>query len=234
VTTGELTAEVAHEALIREWPTLHGWLSEDREGLRTHRQITEAADQWEAMERDPGALYRGTRLARVMDWAAGHPEMLYDRETAFVAESDAQARREVTEREQQHRRELEAAERSRGRAASEQGQLGRRLAVERRSSGRSARGGARVVALSRPAGPRQPGKATASDRGGGDGIPRAKAPSRGATGDPGHPGAVHAPGGRGPAACFAPAVQRSDHHLAAAGRRILRLGGRTLPARGFR
>ena len=88
VTTGENTAEVAHEALIREWPTLHAWLSEDREGLRMHRQITEAADQWEAMERDPGALYRGTRLARALDWAAAHPDTLNDREMAFVAESD--------------------------------------------------------------------------------------------------------------------------------------------------
>jgi WD40 repeat protein/DNA-binding SARP family transcriptional activator len=110
VTTGELTAEVAHEALIREWPTLHGWLSEDREGLRMHRQITEAADQWEAMERDPGALYRGTRLARVMDWAEAHRETLNERETAFIAESDAQAAREVEEREAQLRRELLAAE----------------------------------------------------------------------------------------------------------------------------
>ncbi len=111
VTTGEHTVEVAHEALIREWPTLHGWLSEDREGLRMHRQITEAADQWEALERDPGALYRGTRLARVTDWAEAHPETLNDRERAFIDESDALARREEEEREAQHRRELEAAER---------------------------------------------------------------------------------------------------------------------------
>ncbi len=129
VTTGENTAEVAHEALIREWPTLHAWLSEDREGLRMHRQITEAADQWEAMERDPGALYRGTRLARALDWAAAHPDTLNDRELAFVAESDVLARREDDEREAQHRRELEAAERlaeaERRRAEQEAASAGR-------------------------------------------------------------------------------------------------------------
>ncbi len=32
MTTGEDTVEVAHEALIREWPALRGWLEEDREG----------------------------------------------------------------------------------------------------------------------------------------------------------------------------------------------------------
>jgi WD40 repeat protein/DNA-binding SARP family transcriptional activator len=138
VTTGELTAEVAHEALIREWPTLHGWLSEDREGLRTHRQITEAADQWEGLERDPGALYRGTRLARVMDWAESHPETLNERETAFIAESDAQATREIEEREAQHRRELEAAERL---ADAER----RRAEQEAASAGRLRR---RAIALS--------------------------------------------------------------------------------------
>ena len=39
VTTGEQTVEVAHEALIREWPALRGWLEEDRDGLRIHREV---------------------------------------------------------------------------------------------------------------------------------------------------------------------------------------------------
>lgn len=37
---GEETAEVAHEALIREWPLLRAWLDEDREGLRIQRRLT--------------------------------------------------------------------------------------------------------------------------------------------------------------------------------------------------
>src|SRR4029079_19702590 len=37
VTTNAETAEVAHEALIREWPTFRDWLSHDREALRVHR-----------------------------------------------------------------------------------------------------------------------------------------------------------------------------------------------------
>ena len=32
---GDDSAEIAHEALIREWPRLRGWLAEDREALRT-------------------------------------------------------------------------------------------------------------------------------------------------------------------------------------------------------
>ncbi|WP_399138410.1 NACHT and WD repeat domain-containing protein [Streptomyces sp. NBUA17] len=55
--------ELAHEALIRCWPRLHGWLTEDREALRTLRRLTDAAQAWQTLGRDPGALYRGARLA---------------------------------------------------------------------------------------------------------------------------------------------------------------------------
>ena len=40
VTVSEETAEVAHEALLREWPRLRGWLEQDADGRRLHRQIT--------------------------------------------------------------------------------------------------------------------------------------------------------------------------------------------------
>ncbi len=64
VTTDQNAAEVAHEALIREWPTLRGWLEEDREGLRLHRHLTEAAQEWDDLGRDPGGLYRGRAWLR--------------------------------------------------------------------------------------------------------------------------------------------------------------------------
>ncbi|MEV5342779.1 hypothetical protein AB0K93_30480, partial [Streptomyces sp. NPDC052676] len=63
ITMGEDTVELAHEAMITAWPRLHGWIEEDRERLRAHRHLTEAATAWEQMGRDAGALYRGTRLA---------------------------------------------------------------------------------------------------------------------------------------------------------------------------
>jgi energy-coupling factor transporter ATP-binding protein EcfA2 len=57
------TMEIAHESLISAWPRLTGWLTDDRDSLRVHRQLTEAAATWESLHRDPGALYRGSRLA---------------------------------------------------------------------------------------------------------------------------------------------------------------------------
>jgi transcriptional regulator with XRE-family HTH domain len=58
------TVELAHEALITGWPRLAGWIEEGRDRLRAQRRLGEAARGWEELERDPGALYRGTRLSR--------------------------------------------------------------------------------------------------------------------------------------------------------------------------
>ncbi|MGW0515725.1 nSTAND1 domain-containing NTPase [Crossiella sp. NPDC003009] len=90
------TVELAHEALIRCWPRLRDWLAEDREGLRTHRQLTEAADAWVALDRDPGALYRGARLAAARDWAAGRSAegVLSGREREFLTASQRERERE--------------------------------------------------------------------------------------------------------------------------------------------
>ena len=62
--------EVAHEALLREWPRLRGWLEEDAEGRRLHQHLIYAARDWEASGRDRGELYRGARLVSALDWVA--------------------------------------------------------------------------------------------------------------------------------------------------------------------
>jgi WD40 repeat protein len=70
ITLAESTVDLAHEALIRAWPRLHRWLADDRDGLRVHRDLTEAALAWESLDRDSGALYRGARLATAREWDA--------------------------------------------------------------------------------------------------------------------------------------------------------------------
>ncbi len=107
----EGTAEVAHEALIREWSRLREWLNQDREGLRLHRRVTEDAQEWEKLGRDPGALYRGARLAQANEWAASpaNASELNALERTFLNASQEFAEREEAEREAQRQRELEAA-----------------------------------------------------------------------------------------------------------------------------
>ena len=89
LTASEDTVEVAHEALLRAWPRLRGWLEEDREGRRVHRQLADAAAAWQADGRDDAGLYRGVRLHAARDWAAAHPGDANPLETDFLATSEA-------------------------------------------------------------------------------------------------------------------------------------------------
>lgn len=109
ITTGQDSAQVAHEALIREWPTLRGWLEENREGLRLHRHLTEASQEWIASNREQDLLYRGVRLAQVHEWAASHLDDLNTQEREFLAASIALSEKEAAEREAQNLREMESA-----------------------------------------------------------------------------------------------------------------------------
>ena len=88
----DATVEVVHEALIRGWSELRKWLDADRAGLRMHRQLTEAANDWakshtEPALRDPSRLYTGRRLADAKEWADKNDSMLNDVERAFLVAS---------------------------------------------------------------------------------------------------------------------------------------------------
>jgi WD40 repeat protein/transcriptional regulator with XRE-family HTH domain len=109
VILNEDTAEIAHEALIREWQRLRQWLTQDREGLLLHRHLTESAHEWERRGRDSTELYRGARLAQVREWTSTHRERLNALEEAFLAASIDQESRAALEREAQNQRELETA-----------------------------------------------------------------------------------------------------------------------------
>ncbi|WP_206790289.1 helix-turn-helix domain-containing protein [Amycolatopsis sp. MtRt-6] len=91
ITIAESTVDLAHEALIRAWPRLGGWLVDDRDGLRVHRQLTEAARGWTELDRDDGALYRGARLAIAREWAADHRPDLTSVEREFLDTSGRHA-----------------------------------------------------------------------------------------------------------------------------------------------
>ena len=76
--------EVSHEALIQNWSQLRKWLDADRAGLRTHRRLTEAAQQWIRSGRDKSELHSGTRLAVAREWAATHKDDLNESEREFL------------------------------------------------------------------------------------------------------------------------------------------------------
>jgi WD40 repeat protein len=87
VTVDRDQLEITHEALIRHWPRLGEWLTEDRAGLRIHRQLTAATAVWDSLRQDPAALYRGVQLAIAQQWAQGRGVLLMGMERVFLAQS---------------------------------------------------------------------------------------------------------------------------------------------------
>ncbi|MGW7381844.1 nSTAND1 domain-containing NTPase [Streptomyces sp. NPDC054794] len=97
LTQDDDTVDLAHETLLTAWPRLRNWIEQDRERLRVHRKLTEAAGAWEDLDRDAGALYRGTRLATAQEHFGFTPTAdLTGLEHAFLTAS-------LTAREQEHR-----------------------------------------------------------------------------------------------------------------------------------
>ncbi|MEM9515511.1 MAG: BTAD domain-containing putative transcriptional regulator [Actinomycetota bacterium] len=96
--TREPTVEVAHEALIQQWPRFREWLDDDRAALRAHRHLTAAATSWRERDEDAAELYRGARLDAVVEMIDAGRLVPNDVERGFVEASRA-AREADQERE---------------------------------------------------------------------------------------------------------------------------------------
>jgi DNA-binding CsgD family transcriptional regulator len=92
--TGAATVQLAHDALIREWPRLQHWLEADRDGRRFHHELTSRAEAWEESGHDDGELFRGARLTLTEQWAADHAADLNRTEAQFLAASVGRHRAE--------------------------------------------------------------------------------------------------------------------------------------------
>jgi energy-coupling factor transporter ATP-binding protein EcfA2 len=109
--SGEEWVDVSHEALIRAWPRLRGWLDEDRAGLLVHRRLTDAAHEWQRLQRDDAVLYRGPHLAEASELRSRDDDTLNQLEREFIASSEALDHRERDELEARRERELQDARR---------------------------------------------------------------------------------------------------------------------------
>lgn len=97
----EPTVEVAHEALLREWPRAVTWLEEDRDLRRIVGSIDAAATAWDRGGRQSADLYRGGRLETARDVAASNPDRLRPVDHEFIEASHARA--EAARRTEQRR-----------------------------------------------------------------------------------------------------------------------------------
>lgn len=59
---GHPVHQLAHEALITQWPRLRDWVERQHAHLVTARRVGEAADRWNRSERDPDWLLTGRAL----------------------------------------------------------------------------------------------------------------------------------------------------------------------------
>ena len=108
--TRQATVEVAHEAILREWDRLHGWLEESMVDLSLHRQLIRATADWLGPgEMNESFLLLGERLAQFESWAEGSQLALSAEEHAYLQASIARrAERAAAERErQEHETRLE-------------------------------------------------------------------------------------------------------------------------------
>jgi WD40 repeat protein/transcriptional regulator with XRE-family HTH domain len=92
ITVDVASVELSHEAVLIAWPRLAGWLEDNRAGLRLHRQLTDAANDWSSADRDSALLLRGARLQVIGEWAAeaDHRAELNTNERALLAASHEQ------------------------------------------------------------------------------------------------------------------------------------------------
>jgi WD40 repeat protein len=110
--TGETTIEPAHEALLRQWGTLEGWLEEDFEDLSTAEGVRRAARDWEANDRHPEWLAHAGGRLEAADHAANRPDFKRsftagDRDYLEAARESERQRRAARERRRES--ELQAA-----------------------------------------------------------------------------------------------------------------------------
>ena len=125
----EGTVEVAHEALLRQWPPLRQAILDAQEGLRIRSQVERLASDWERGGHDESYLLRGTRLVAFETWAGQHPGDLGTVDRRFLDASKALADRErAADLEQE--RGSQARSLSRAAETAEEPALALLLAVE--------------------------------------------------------------------------------------------------------
>ncbi|HZI44819.1 MAG TPA: BTAD domain-containing putative transcriptional regulator, partial [Ilumatobacter sp.] len=86
------TVEVAHEALIREWPRYRDWIDERRDDLRAEGRLASATSEWLTSDRDPSFLVGGVQLERLESWIDSPPVSLTSDERAFIEASRDEGR----------------------------------------------------------------------------------------------------------------------------------------------
>ncbi|HSK77651.1 MAG TPA: hypothetical protein VLQ45_14470 [Thermoanaerobaculia bacterium] len=104
--------EVAHEALVRNWPTLVEWLEQERAEITTRRRLDLKVEEWLRLKKQ-GGLLDEVQLLEAERWLASSSASLlgYHPELPALAQASRNAIDEGKRKEEEaHRRELEQAQ----------------------------------------------------------------------------------------------------------------------------
>ena len=103
---GVAMIEVVHEALLRKWPLLRGWLDGEREFLIGKDQLAQDLLDWQrapAAQKDD-ALLSGLKLSRARSWRQEKSQQLSEAEREYIDASAAFVDAEHRRRERLRRR----------------------------------------------------------------------------------------------------------------------------------
>ena len=103
-TGDETTVQVAHEALLRQWPPLHKAIEASRRSLQMRSDLERLARDWHRGGRDDSYLLRGERLLAFGDWSEEHRGELTALDEDFLTASRRQATSELEATRRSNRR----------------------------------------------------------------------------------------------------------------------------------
>jgi len=85
--------EIVHESLLKNWPRLVRWQTQDQEGAQLRDELRQAAQLWEEHNRAEDLLWTGTTFREFQLWRERYPGGLTEIEEAFAAAMTAFALR---------------------------------------------------------------------------------------------------------------------------------------------
>jgi WD40 repeat protein len=104
------TVEVVHEALIRNWGELRGWMEIDRVFRAWQERLRGSMRQWQETREDEGSLLRGAALAEAEEQIEERPQDL-SAEQEFIEQSIKERDRQKQEQEDRRQRDLRISRR---------------------------------------------------------------------------------------------------------------------------
>ncbi|BAZ18044.1 WD-repeat protein [Calothrix sp. NIES-4071] len=100
----EETVEIVHEALIREWGTLHNWVQDNREFRTWQERLKPEVREWHYNNYDSGRLLQETPLSVALSWYNKRASELTEEQQKFIQASVYKQNKK--ERERKTRRRL--------------------------------------------------------------------------------------------------------------------------------